>query len=109
MVTTIERTPVDVLSDERERLATELEELQRSRLEACPGDVADLADERMRLAQASRRVAAIEERLREVDAALERANEDRYGRCQVCRRRIAAARLEVLPSTTTCTKHAGSR
>ena len=43
-----------------------------------------------------------QEHLTEVEAALARLHDDRYGRCEVCGRPIATARLEALPATRSC-------
>ena len=40
--------------------------------------------------------------LTEVDAALTRLHDDRFGRCEVCDRPIGNARLEALPATRLC-------
>jgi DnaK suppressor protein len=40
--------------------------------------------------------------LTEVDAALSRLDEGRYGRCERCGNPIGAARLEARPTATTC-------
>ena len=42
------------------------------------------------------------ERIERLTAALERVSEGRYGRCAVCGRQIAAARLAAIPETETC-------
>jgi DnaK suppressor protein len=43
-----------------------------------------------------------QEHLTQVDAALVRLRNDRYGRCELCGRTIAKARLEALPATRLC-------
>lgn len=40
--------------------------------------------------------------LASIEAAEQRLDEGRYGRCVICGRPIAAARLEALPATPTC-------
>ena len=42
------------------------------------------------------------EHLTEVDAALARLHDDTYGRCELCGRQIATARLEAIPATRLC-------
>ena len=49
------------------------------------------------------------ERLREVDAALERIRDGTYGRCVVCGREIPAERLEVVPETPYCVEDAAKQ
>ena len=46
--------------------------------------------------------------LAELDAAERRLAEGRYGRCEVCGRAIASARLEALPAARTCIACAGA-
>lgn len=55
---------------------------------------------------------AIEERLEyeiaEIDDALERIENDEYGKCERCGRQISDQRLEILPATRYCLRHAPS-
>lgn len=44
----------------------------------------------------------IEEQLKSLRSALDRAQNGAYGRCQVCGAEIDPERLEILPTTTTC-------
>lgn len=48
-------------------------------------------------------------RITELEAALRRLDEDRYGLCEACGRPIAAGRLEARPWTRFCIDHAGNR
>ncbi len=50
--------------------------------------------------------AALREQLADVEGALARIDEGRYGRCEVCDREIGAARLEAMPATPFCIDHA---
>jgi DnaK suppressor protein len=43
-----------------------------------------------------------QEHLTEVDAALARLHDDRYGQCELCGRQIAEERLDALPATRLC-------
>jgi RNA polymerase-binding protein DksA len=43
-----------------------------------------------------------QQRLEEVDAALQRLDDGTYGTCRTCGRPIAPERLEVRPAATTC-------
>lgn len=45
----------------------------------------------------------------ELDAALDRLRNDRYGRCETCGRAIGDARLEALPATRRCVSCAADR
>ena len=47
--------------------------------------------------------------LRMIEAALGRIDEGEYGFCTVCGERIAEERLDVLPATPFCAKHAPGR
>jgi len=60
---------------------------------------ATIAFERSQLATLVRQVRA---HLADVDAALARLDAGTYGRCEVCGRPIAAARLAVRPAARTC-------
>ncbi len=44
--------------------------------------------------------------LDDIEKALARMDEGTYGTCEVCGEAIGAARLEVMPSTRVCIKHA---
>ncbi|WP_309123754.1 TraR/DksA C4-type zinc finger protein [Arthrobacter sp.] len=48
-------------------------------------------------------------RISELEAALTRLDEGRYGRCETCGAEIAEGRLEARPWTRFCITHAGSR
>lgn len=48
-------------------------------------------------------------RIAEVEAALRRLDEGRYGSCEVCGCRIAEGRLEARPWTRFCIDHTGGR
>jgi RNA polymerase-binding transcription factor DksA len=49
------------------------------------------------------------DQLREIDAALDRLQHDRYGRCESCGRAIGDARLAALPATRLCVTCAANR
>lgn len=48
----------------------------------------------------------LQEQLDDVEAALGRLDEGTYGRCEVCGKPIAEARLEAMPATRFCIDHA---
>lgn len=48
----------------------------------------------------------IREHLAEVDAAVERLDNDEFGVCEVCGKAIAVPRLEAIPATRYCIDHA---
>ena len=56
-------------------------------------------------------MATIQERLVQVERALERIEAGTYGRCETCGEAISPERLEAFPSATTCVacKRAGER
>jgi DnaK suppressor protein len=65
-----------------------------------------IAFERSQLAAVTSRT---REHLQEVEAALERVVAGTYGICEVCRRPIAAERLEARPTARTCVDHVDAR
>jgi DnaK suppressor protein len=50
--------------------------------------------------------ANLRDQLTEVEAALERLQSGGYGTCEVCGTAIAEARLEAMPATRFCIRHA---
>ncbi|MFP4148698.1 MAG: TraR/DksA family transcriptional regulator [Nitriliruptoraceae bacterium] len=104
---TMQRSQAPALEEERARLLSELDELRGQVASVCPGDLADLAEERMRLHGVALRRVAVERRLAELDGAIARLRRGSYGLCDVCGRTISTDRLEILPATTTCAAHAG--
>ncbi len=44
----------------------------------------------------------LEEQIKSLHSALDRAQNGGYGRCQICGAEIDPERLEILPTTTTC-------
>ena len=75
-------------------------EFHRSRLTGAPAD----EDHDLNLAMQRRSLRAQEE----IEAALERMEEDRYGVCVSCRGPIAVERLQAVPHTLTCSRCARS-
>jgi DnaK suppressor protein len=103
----------------REALAGFRAELERQRRATCAAvagveaDLEDIAEqreaefeERAQDARAARLYAALDDRgkreIDEIDAALRRIAEDRYGTCAGCAEPIALARLRALPATRWC-------
>jgi DnaK suppressor protein len=60
-------------------------------------------------AHVSALLAQAQERLAELDRALERLDRGDYGRCEACGEPIPAERLEVRPAATTCVRCAAAR
>ncbi|MCU1453564.1 MAG: hypothetical protein JWN46_1710 [Acidimicrobiales bacterium] len=50
--------------------------------------------------------ASLREQLEDAETALRRIAEGTYGLCEVCGEPIVEARLEVMPATSRCIKHA---
>lgn len=105
--------PTTRLHAERERLVSQAEELaEQLDLAGWDCDTADVIDagaastERAALASHLTRVHT---RIEDVDAALARLSDGTYGRCGVCGERIPRARLDALPTATTCIDHAPGR
>ena len=75
--------PVGDVTETREEVADELEELEnRSEVET-----------------------RLEERLSAVKLALEKLESDLYGQCEVCQKAIEPERLEANPAARTCMEH----
>lgn len=53
--------------------------------------------------------APLEERLAEVNDALERIEAGTYGTCRICEKEIEEDRLEANPAATTCKEHINSK
>lgn len=102
----------DQLVSERERLVTNLADLDRSaRVDDWHGDSnLDLADQALSSWErdhAQVMATEVRERIRALDRALLRLDDGSYGRCERCDRAIEPARLDLLPHTTTCALHSG--
>jgi DnaK suppressor protein len=50
---------------------------------------------------------SFDQKLTEVDAAMQRIEEGTYGSCELCQEPIGYERLEALPWAATCVEHAG--
>jgi len=95
---------VQLLSDEREDLRRQLAELGFGDTGGLSYD-ANFADTSQVTAERSEAEALaneLAEALEEVDAAIARLEEDRYGWCERCGQPIAAARLEAMPAARRC-------
>ena len=71
-------------------------------------DVNDLGDTAKNINNLIRRdmiVTELEQRLRNVDDAMERINNNEYGFCKECKEPIEEKRLEANPAADTCIKH----
>jgi DnaK suppressor protein len=67
-----------------------------------PGDMGNMANDRL-ARDTTCEIGSVESRaLNDIDHALQRIEADAYGVCEDCGRRIAAARLRVVPFVTLC-------
>ena len=53
-------------------------------------------------------VSELEQRLMEIDAALDKMHKNSYGLCEVCNKPIEADRLGANPAAKTCKEHMGN-
>lgn len=100
------------LHQERDRIQADLDALDAEIAVLGVGQQAEgsgagnhLADDATDIAEQERDLALIgtlQERMREVDRALERLDEGTYGVCERCGQAIPAERLEVRPFATLC-------
>lgn len=102
---------VNTLRERRARLAGELARLTEPPEQGAGigfgkrvGDGTTEAVERISTTATARSIAAS---IREIDVALERFENGKYGVCEVCGGSIPAERLEALPATSTCMECAG--
>ena len=95
-----------LLLAERKRLAAEIERLSNS-LEDSQGlgygnHMADDASAVFEQATGAGLRQDLQERLEEIDAALDRVQRGTYGRCESCGREIDVERLQILPAARLC-------
>jgi RNA polymerase-binding transcription factor DksA len=95
------------LEDEADQLQSQLRELGRdeSSLDyddnfADSGQVAAEQGENQALA------ARLRDQLDDVELALQKLDDGKYGKCEVCGNQIGEARLEAMPATRFCIEHA---
>ena len=103
-----------LLTDERERLTDHLEARRDSpavsmgELSSCDNHPAEFGTETFERSQDMALDDASRERLNEVERALARMREGEYGTCEVCGEDIPFERLESVPETLRCIRHADS-
>jgi DnaK suppressor protein len=95
------------LDAERQRVERELQCLERPVTERCPADIVDLAEAALEREALAERAEALRLRRAALERAQERLAEGVYGRCEVCADAISEERLEILPTTDRCVRHAG--
>ena len=74
-------------------------------LDILPADENDVADMFEELEENKALINALEGQLKEVTAALEKINSDKFGICEVCGEEIEEERMEANPSARTCMEH----
>lgn len=108
----------DRLETEKKTLESELSSVGRinpsnpSDWEATPADLNipqadknEVADKMEEFEERAAVETALEGRLNEVRAALERVEKNIYGKCKVCGKEIEEKRLEANPAAETCMEH----
>jgi RNA polymerase-binding transcription factor DksA len=106
------------LGEEKSRLEAELTKVGKrnpqvpgdweptaAEMDTRPSEQSELADKFEELENRSAIEIHLEEKLNEVNAALERIKNGTYGVCTVCGEKIDEKRLEANPSAATCVKH----
>lgn len=96
------------LESEQAELTRRLEELTADGAEAPDFDenFADSAQVAAEQGENLSLAAALRDQLSDVEGALQRIDEGRYGLCEICGNEIGAARLEAMPATPFCIAHA---
>ena len=74
-----------------------------------PTDMADVGSDNFERELTLNLVGNEKDVLDQVEAALERIEEGRYGRCEECGRKIAQARLEAMPYVALCVRCASQQ
>jgi DnaK suppressor protein len=96
------------LEKERRRLANQIAGLQVGTADSLSYDE-NFADSGQVAAEQGENKALLNqlgEQLEEIDRALAKMDDGTYGRCEVCGEPIAEARLEAMPATRFCIRHA---
>src|SRR3990167_4597234 len=107
-----------LLEEEKVRLEKELSQIARKNPEnpedwevkapemnPMVSDQSELADMFEELETQAGLEYQLEERLKHVNGALKRIEEDRFGKCSVCGKSIEEKRLDANPFAETCIKH----
>lgn len=99
----------ETLLARRKELLADIEHLKEQILETTPGDTEE-PEEAAQDRQGDEVLNALGEQdqleIRQIDAALLRVDEGEYGYCVTCGEEIEAARLDLLPATPFCARHA---
>jgi DnaK suppressor protein len=94
------------LEEERELILRQLEELQGSGAPAFDDNFADSGQVAAEQGEARVLANSLHGQLKEVERALSKMAGDSFGTCEVCGDEIAEPRLEAMPTTRFCIKHA---
>jgi RNA polymerase-binding transcription factor DksA len=111
----------NILDKERKVLIDELKDLgimnpKTGSWEAIPNpeemsvseaDENDMADRGEDFQERTSTLNTLQKRLQEVDKAIQKINEKKYGRCEIGGEEIENERLEANPAATTCKNHLG--
>ena len=104
---TVDLTNVrDALETERTDLARQLEELSSDGAANDDENFADTAQATAEDVENRTLAASLQDRLADVESAIERIDAGSYGHCEICGNPVTAARLEAMPSTRFCIDHA---
>lgn len=94
---------------EAEGIGTQSESDQISELSSLDQHQGDIGTETFEREKDFSLLEQLEAELGDLDAALRKVEEGRYGTCEICGKEITADRLEALPGARTCIEHAGAR
>jgi len=100
--------PREHLTAERDRLRSQLDELERGSDASLEfdGGFADSGAVAAEQSEVRALASSLRDQLDEVEGALAAIDAGTYGLCEVCGAPIAAARLEIMPHTQRCIDHA---
>jgi DnaK suppressor protein len=103
------------LTEEKHRLVGDLKKIGRnvgaddweatSATEIDPADETEMADKLEELGTNDAVVSELEKQLKDVDDALAKIDDNKYGVCETCGAQIEEDRLEANPSARTCKAH----
>jgi len=98
------------LTEQRDRTVAEIARLQaeaRAEIEPASAGDEDLVDAAADIYERSKVLSFIqrlEEKVEQLDRAIQMVEEDRYGVCEICGDDIPPERLEIVPETTLCVR-----
>lgn len=99
----VSKTQLELLEQQRDHTLTELEHLRDElRTEFEHEDVDDAASDLIERDKTLALIMALENKLKDIDHAIARAQALGYGICERCGNPIEPERLEIFPETTLC-------